>query len=239
METVTITGHADALAALTDARLTVPPLAPDATTGRMGWLRSHVGRFSEGEAHQRRRAYAVTALADVDPEALRRRAAELASEDDPARRAPVAALAEALGVPPAEAIAVADAVVTVARGYFPGTDAGDAGEDAVAYLIKIFGGVADEPTAARIGLLVQACEATAALVRNEDPPVRALRRVSTAPARIGQVDVPAGAMVVVDVAAANRDCADGQLTFGAGPHACPGRDHALALVAGVIEAVGR
>jgi cytochrome P450 len=238
--TVTITGQTDAREVLTDPRFTVPPLGPDAVTGRLGWLRSHVARFSTGEAHGRRRGYAVMVLASIDPTALRRRATELANDDRPAEQVPVIVLAEALGVPSADMDTVVDAVATVAGGYFPGSDGGAAGEAAVAYLIEVFGGIADEPTAARIGLLAQACQATAGLITNalrgkealeatlrDDPPVRVLRRQCIA----------SGAIVEVDVAAANRDSADGHLTFGAGPHECPGREHALALAAGVVEAV--
>jgi cytochrome P450 len=238
--TMTITGQADARAILTDPRFTVPPLGPDAVTGLMGWLRSHVARFSTGEAHGRRRGYAVTVLASIDPTTLQRRATKLATVDRPAEYVPVAVLAEALGVPSKDRTTVVDAVATVARGYFPGSDAGAAGEAAVAYLIEVFGGIADEPTAARIGLLAQAYNATAGLITNalrtdatleatlrDDPPVRALRRV----------DAASGAIVEIDVAAANSDAADGHLTFGAGPHECPGREHALALAAGVLEAV--
>ncbi|GAA4204282.1 hypothetical protein GCM10022252_63160 [Streptosporangium oxazolinicum] len=70
-----------------------------------------------------------------------------------------------------------------------------------------------------------------------DPPVRTLRRRAPDGERT----------VVLDVAAAGRDPeaprdAGGEpeyLTFGAGPRACPGRQVALALAAGTIEAVTR
>jgi cytochrome P450 len=209
---------------LNDPRFDVPPLTPDATTGRMGWLRSHVGRFSTGEAHERRRGYAMTLLQSIDPETLRRRANALAANHQAPQHIPVEALAEALGVSPEHTTKVRDAVVTVAGGYFPGTDAGAAGEAAVAYLIEVFGGIADEPTAARIGLLVQACTATAALIANtldgrDDPPVPAVRRLN----------VETGTLLTVEL--------DAALAFGAGPRRCPGEAHALALAAGVVEAV--
>jgi hypothetical protein len=161
------------------------PTRPPA--GWVGCARTS-GRFSTGDAHGRRRGYAATVLASIDPETLRRRAGALTAVGQDPAHIPVAALAEALGVPPEHTQSVVDAVATVARGYFPGTDAGAAGEAAVAYLIEVFGGIADEPTAARIGLLVQACNATAALIANTlegrgDPPVPALRRVCVAAAR--------------------------------------------------------
>jgi cytochrome P450 len=62
---------------------------------------------------------------------------------------------------------------------------------------------------------------------------------------VGDVDaagvtVAAGSTVVVGLAAAQRaepsaGAGDAPLTFGAGPHACPGRAHAVALAAGVIS----
>jgi hypothetical protein len=59
-------------------------------------------------------------------------------------------LATALGI----TAPVADAVAAVAAGYFPGTDAGPCGDAAVAALVAACGGVPDEASAARIGVLV-------------------------------------------------------------------------------------
>jgi cytochrome P450 len=158
-------------------------------------------------------------------------------------------LADALGL----ASDVTWTVAEVAQAYHPGTGDEAAADRAVAALVAAFGGTADEATAARIGLLVQAHAATAGLIAaarprrdgaeplaaildetlRHDPPVRATRRVR-----------PDGVPVLLDLAAANRDPdlfadpdrfdagrldAARHLTFGAGSHACPGRDHALAL----------
>lgn len=82
-----------------------------------------------------------------------------------------------------------------------------------------------------------------------DPPVRGTRRRTTAP--VPELGLPEGAAVFLDFAGANRDpdvFADPDtfdptrgrtphLTFGHGPHACPGRDHALAIACGVLEAL--
>jgi hypothetical protein len=129
-------------------------------------------------------------------------------------------LADALGlqVDPAD-------VATVAAAYHPHTAVPPAADAAVARLVTACGGTADERTAARIGLLVQACAATAALVHAArergagveeallaDPPVRFTRR--------------GGALV---------DLASAGLPFGAGPHAFPGREHALALADGLLR----
>ena len=188
-----------------------------------------------------------------------------------AARVPVMTLAEALGLD----ASVVDDVAAAARGYQPGTDGGPAGDSAVGALVAACGGAADENTAARIALLVQACDATAGLIGRAlavsrqapwgttaealvtetlrfDPPVPAMRRVCVTPTAIGAAEVGDGTPVIVNVAAANRDPAvftdpdvfdpdrpdaERHLTFGTGIRPCPGRDHAVALAAGVISAL--
>ncbi|MFD9592628.1 hypothetical protein ACFWA9_07685 [Kitasatospora sp. NPDC059973] len=199
-------------AVLTDPEFLVPPV-PDSPPGGVAWLRSSVARFSSGAAHRRRRALAEAELASVDPDALRLRAAERGD-------GPVEVLAEALGLPPE----VAGDVALVAASYQPHTAITEEADRALARLVEVCGGVADEATANRIGLLVQACDATKALVAHTvagrtDPPVPLTRRVA-----------PDGTLVEVGLA---------DEPFGAGPHACPGRAHALALAAGLVEATAR
>ena len=152
-----------------------------------------------GAEHERRRALAVAEIDRLDPDELRRdardRAAAALRDGDPLRHVPVETLAAALGLPAGLAADVAAA----ARAYQPHVEADiDAADGAVARLVEACGGIADELTAARIGLLVQACDATAGLVERavaampehegatvdeilagvlrEDPPVRATRR---------------------------------------------------------------
>jgi cytochrome P450 len=222
-------------AALEADEYTMPPVDPAAGTG-IAWLRAAVARFSDGPAHTRRRGYAVGLLAVLDPGHLRARArvrtAEtLVSGEDPvdvmsaiARPVPVGVLASALGVHSD----LTPAVAAAARSYQPHTANDGAADAAVAALVTAFGGAADEPTAARIGLLVQACDATAGLVGaailagsvetalRRDPPVRRTRRV------LG------GREVHLDLTA---------LPFGAGPHRCPGSEHAVAIAIGVLDAL--
>ncbi|WP_192907025.1 hypothetical protein [Glycomyces paridis] len=228
----------DSLALLTDPAFAPPP-APDGPPGSLAWLRHGVARFASGPAHRRRRDLALEALAPLDSKDLRVRAREgaaavLAAAVGPvdvmdwiARDVPVGVLAAALGAPGADP----GLVRTVAAAY-PVGDSSPAADAAVVALVDAFGGVADEASAARIGLLVQTCEATAALIGNTlraktaarvaavlgtDPPVLATFRQG-----------PDGVRVRVDLAA---------LPFGAGAHACPGRDQALALATGVCEAL--
>ena len=92
-------------------------------------------------------------------------------------------------------------------------------------------------TAARIGVLAQACQATATLidrarsrpvadVLRDDPPVPATTRQALVATTVGGVPVDEGEVVRVALA--------GHLAFGAGPRRCPGRAHALALVDGAL-----
>ncbi|WP_410617184.1 hypothetical protein [Amycolatopsis sp. lyj-109] len=190
-----------------------------------------MARFSNGADHVRRRALAVDLLASVDADSLRdkafsrtyRFAADLTVVDvmaEIARPVPVGVLASALGLP-----AVSAEVALVAAAYHPHVTPGADAEAALGRLITACG-AADELAAARIGLLVQACDATAGLIGNElfaaltgkpaEQPVLATRR---------RVD---GDDVTVSLAGT---------PFGAGPRACPGSRHALALAAGVLEAL--
>jgi 2-methylisocitrate lyase-like PEP mutase family enzyme len=171
------------------------PVQPPAATG-VAWLRGQVPRFAEGEAHARRRSAAERMLGDVDLARLRRPGA------------PVANLAEELGMPRS----VVPDVALVAACYQPHVTPTPAADAALDRLVTAAGGVRDEQTAVRISLLVQAHDAVRALLRGDDPPVAATRRVA-----------PDGSEVTVDLA---------DRPFGAGRHACPGRDHTSAMVAG-------
>jgi cytochrome P450 len=293
MQTCRVTGYGSVHAVLADPRFVVPPAPGGGVAGGIGWLRATVARFSNGADHQRRRALAAAELARVDPAGLRRRAFDRSAAvlsaagarpielmAEVARVVPVELLGDALGIP-----ATAGDVATVAQAYHPHVAAGPDTDRAVARLVEACGGVADEPTAARIGLLVQACDATAGLIGNavlaalrqgppgpaaagwgkpasgkadvaeavvaetlrHDPPVLSTRRLATAAARVNGTYLAAGTLVELDLTA-NRDpsaaAAPGgigpdyaDLAFGAGAHACPGRAHALAIAAGVVEAV--
>lgn len=171
----------------------VPPV-PAATAG-VAWLRANVARFSDGETHTRRRAFVESELRRVRPETLR-----------DGSGSPVARLAVALGLP-----STVDAdVALVAQCYQPHVPATVEADRAVGRLVTACGGVADEHTANRIGILVQAY-ATTALIEGRNPPVPVTRRIA-----------PSGEIVEVDLTGR---------PFGEGVHACPGRAHALALAA--------
>jgi hypothetical protein len=212
---------------LADRAYTVPAPGPAGPPGTIAWLRATVSRFAEGETHARRRALIEAHLSELDPVALRAAARErrrsVAADDVP--YLPVAVLAAATGVAAQDVAEAVVAVRVVAAAYHPGTDAPGA-DAALARLIDLLPTGEPEAVAQHVALLVQACEATAALVRGglarpldevlrDAPPVRATRRLD-----------PDGRLVEIPL--------DGH-PFGAGPRACPGREHALALAAGVVE----
>ena len=128
----------------------------------------------------------------------------------PREYVPVAVLAAATGV---EGDVVAD-VRTVAAAYQPGTDAPGA-DEALQRLLDRLPATDEEPMAQHVALLVQACEATAALIRGDDPPVPTTKRLD-----------PDGNVILVDLAGR---------PFGEGRRACPAREHALALARGVND----
>ncbi|ADI07609.1 hypothetical protein SBI_04489 [Streptomyces bingchenggensis BCW-1] len=251
---------ADVRAALADPAL-VPelPATDGASAGgpagaSVAWLRATVARFSSGEPHRRRRALVEAELARLEPASLWRAVAT--GPRGEVRVRVVRALAEALGLP--EPGAVAEAVTVVAGAYFGGTDA--AADEAVARLVaRLASASADEAAleavANRIGLLVQACDATAALVEScagaalaeaaggdvpparvlrEDPPVRTMRRIAARATRVAGREIAEGDVVRLDLATAQR-AHPVPLTFGAPPRVCPGRAHALALADGLLQ----
>jgi len=217
-----INGREAAFAVLNDPAFVVPPVPP-ASTG-VAWLRATVGRFSAGEAHERRRALTIAILDAIALESLR--------SYGPMH--PVAVLARKMGI----GEPVVDLVRDVAQAYQPGTGDESRAAAAVARLVAVLGGVFDEPNAARIGVLVQAYQPTMALIERtrdrrpvddvlrDDPPVPATKRQALVRTTVGDITVEAGEVVRVRLA--------GDLAFGSGPRRCPGREHALALVEGAL-----
>lgn len=155
------THYADVRTALADPHL-VPSPARSGPVGSMAWLRNTVARFSTGDIHARRRALLEADLARLDPSALRRAAASGPAGE--ARVIVVRTLAESLGLSDPDAVAAA---ITVVAGTYFGGDGADADADAdaaVAWLLPRMLAAEPEVAANRIGLLVQACDATGSLV---------------------------------------------------------------------------
>ncbi|HET6549327.1 MAG TPA: hypothetical protein VFG79_12750, partial [Solirubrobacter sp.] len=175
----------------------------------------------------RRRAMIEARLGELDPAALRAAAAAAARETSAVALPylPVAVLAAATGVARRDVGEAVRCVRVVAAAYRPETDAPGA-DGALARLLELLPGGEPEERAQRVAVLVQACEPSAALVRGalgrplddvlrDDPPVPVTQRIG-----------PDGRVIEVDLAGH---------PFGAGPRACPGVEHALALVEGVVE----
>lgn len=238
MSRITVTGRSDVCAIFDDPRFEVPTAAP-AVDG-INWVRATVSRFSNGSTHTRRRALVERELERLDPAALRIAARSAALEASDERDVPLIVLCTALGV---ERRALPDAVAearTVAAAYQLDSDTDALADAAANRLVALLGPIRDERTAARIALLAQAAIATAALIESalqlqradparpveevlaetlsRHPPVIATRRIG-----------PNGQNMVLDLAAPD-------LTFGHGSRSCPGREHALALAAGVLDA---
>lgn len=162
---------------------------PGAPPGGARWWQARMARFTDGVAHTGRRAAVTERLADVEPRVLGDRAAArvrtlLAGGDGAradamvaARSVPVAVLAEALGLPAAEAdrAAVLTAALTAAvapwRGPRPVVD-GDGAARALAAVLGDALGVdarrstATDAVATAMGLLFQTRDATAGLAGN-------------------------------------------------------------------------
>ncbi|MEV7266680.1 cytochrome P450 [Micromonospora aurantiaca] len=240
-----VTRYADVVSVLTDPRCVVPP-AEQAPEGGLAWLRASVSRFSPPDRHAARRAVGVAALDALDPRELRVAAERLTGRildraatgdnggdrvdvtGDLARRVPLVVLAERLGLAdPAAAVAE---VTAVAAAYQPGAEpaAVRRADRAVAALLAMSPPAPAEVTANRLGLLVQAADATAGLivaavrhglaapdglgtdallaeVLRLDPPVRVTRRVAADPLSLGGQPVRAGERLLLRFDAANRD----------------------------------
>ncbi|MDA2807445.1 cytochrome P450 [Nocardiopsis suaedae] len=262
-----------------------------ASAPSLAWLRERATRFSTGDGHRRRRALASALLCGPALSELREAAGARArsAEPDQAPYVPVAVLSAAMGVPEAGVPEAVAAVRDVAAAYFPGTEEGreDRADEGVRTLVRLLPDAAPEEAAQRVCLLVQTCDATAGLIRTAldregapsggtgghdtwallteslrlSPPAPVMKRTAVADTHVDGVPVPQGALVVLDLAAANRDPdvyrapdrfapqrfsgedgAPGEpppLSFGAGERPCPGSDHALAMATGVLHARSR
>ena len=234
---------ADVTAALEDPRVEVTALEPDP---RIATLQASMARFVDGAPHRRVRALTEDRLAALDLASLRWSVTALveahvagASVADVlplARRFPALALAGALGIDgPARAVEAVDLLV---RRLAPmPIDHPRPPADAVVDALEACFGPLDAG-AVDIAILFQAVDATAALIAHRlsgdsASPIHTTTRTTRAPSVIGGTELPAGARLVVALAAAAGD--DPDLWFGHGRHACPGSDVACALADGFCD----
>ena len=193
----------------------------------MQGLQRSMARFNNGCTHRLLRAALVRRIAALDPAELRGAAQTQASARLPAAPAtidvmellafcvPVAVLADALGVDAARTLPL---VAAFSEGLAEGTDVGDW---AAAELTKLDLEV--------VSALFQAHDATAAYIAG------ALQHGSTKATL--QAHPPVLSTSRADAAGAQTVVSLRGIPFGSGPHACPGRDIALALGAGVLRAL--
>jgi cytochrome P450 len=210
-----------------------------------------MARFSSGPAHERRRADVLRVIdglgTDVDVCALRSAASDVTRERltgapldllaDVASRVPVEVLARALGVAPDEVDEVVDDVRAVVRVIGRGEPSGPGSDAAATRLRQRFG--LHPVGAAAVSVLYQAHDATAALIAAmvlsahdgspRRPAVTLTVRVAVADTCTAGTLIPTGTVVTLGLE-------DG-LEFGAGPHACPGRQVAEAIAGGVLDAL--
>jgi cytochrome P450 len=243
-------GRPDDVAALmqsADAVVTAPTgharLAP--------WLGS-MARFTEGPDHARLRELATQVIASLDPvqlrDAARLRTMSVVSGTGAvevdlvrlARRMPVETLAAALGL--GAVPAVVEAVDALVQATAPATAEVDRPDDeSVDRMLRDALGPPDEATAARLSVLFQAMDATAALImarllHSAIPPILTTTRRTVRAVAIPSATVPPGTGVVVGLGAATT-ASDESFVFGRGRHRCPGEEVAQALADGVVDAV--
>lgn len=255
-----VAGAVEVHRALTDPSLVVPVPPGD---GPLDRLRRAMARFSHGPEHERRRHDIEAGIARLPIDALCARAGALAAgalasgapvdAADLTRAVLTAVLADALDL-----TAPVDAIARLSTLLAP-AGAERSGDDGIAGLVgRVIGEPIDPERLAAFSLVHQARDATAglvaaALLRDDrdpdaaalaDAPVQLTVRRASEGARLGGVDVPAGATVVVVLAAAASTdpgrvdaFTDHPPTFGAGPHACPGVVVARALAGALVSAV--
>jgi cytochrome P450 len=252
-----VTDPAQVRDVLADPGHTVPDPGHGAPPHTMHWLRQNVARFSNGTDHARRRELAESLLRPLDPVRLRAAARDQTSAvvdrarwrpfdvmSQVARRVPGLVLAAALGCADPELLI--GHLAPVAAVYQPGPADPRTADGSVARLAELLPGGPDEQVAARIGLFIQAYDATAGLIGNAvvagiragrpgpaaelvaqalraDPPARSTRRVT-----------PSGETIALDLTVAGDDPA-GHLAFGYGQRLCPGAAHAIALAEGAVQ----
>jgi cytochrome P450 len=261
MTSKVITDHDEAVAILADPGYRVPaaPAVPDGEVGTLAWLRASVARFSEGPDHDRRRSLAEDDLARMDVTRLRHEAAAATaanlavSNGRPfdvmrlARRVPVAVLAAELGMAD---VRVVDAAISVSVFYLKPDQAGPEADESIAVLLDALRPdlIGAELAASRIGLLLQACEATAGLIGNAL--VRFLGHARSSAGRLATTPTINGILADTlsedpPVRRTRRESPDGDIVlvdistmpFGAGRRPCPGESQAKALAAGVLDAL--
>jgi len=226
-----------------------PPRAAPEPADSVSTLRSEMARFSHASDHKLRRGHVDAAIANLDIAQIAHDSMDRTSQilnGDPldavtsiAYVVPTEALAHTLGVAEADLDAaradVRSVVEVIGRGEPTSPEANNAVD-------RLRDRLEHQPagSVAAISLLYQNHDATAALLActldawSTDGPRRSAlsRTVRTAEraTKAGALFVAAGDSVVLDLEATG-------LEFGSGPHQCPGRATAEAIVEGIMSAI--
>lgn len=231
-----------ALAALTHRDLVPPPRPPQFTAGATAELRDAMARFSGPEEHEARRTPIVDRVAAIDLAEVARIATSITDEhladtvDVVALSwtVPTYALAAALGltVDREQLRADTEAVARVIGRNEPSSAASDEATE------RLLTACADQPDpVAAASILYQNHDATSGLIRSqvmaaytdrEPPNPASTRRVATAPVTIEGCPIATDDEIVISLAG---------MTYGAGPHRCPGEELAGAIAHGVLESL--
>jgi len=224
-----------------------PPTAPDSIgSGATATLRAAMARFSWGDSHHARRAdvdliLATISDAPVTETAFAHTSAWLAERSVPhdavelASAIPTAVLQELLGIDEPSLQAEVNAIAAViGRG-----EAATTASDSAATVVQQRVSEAGHDQVAATSLLYQNYDATkgqtllelhATLTGTTHRPTFVTAREALEPVSVGDTNYGTGDLVHLNLTTADLD-------FGAGPHACPGRAVAEAIVAGIVRAV--
>jgi cytochrome P450 len=246
--TVVLATRDDVEAALHSADLAPPSRPRDIAPGPTAELRDTMARFSSGAVQRQRRVEvdnAIAALSTSEARSCAARRTLLRLSGDPvdavaeiAHHVPTEALADVLGVG-AESEQLTTDTRLVAEVIGRGKPSSVASDEAAARLLHRFRA---HPLGAVpvVSLLYQNYDATAALLAAtivchhhggaRRGAVARTVRVASRDALVGGRRVRAGTTVKLDLEASGFE-------FGAGPHRCPGREIAQAIVDGAVGAL--
>ena len=243
VETHQIKAPDDVCVALAMPSLVPPAAGSSLGNGAVAELRRSMARFSDGEAHARRRSEVVDAIARIDPTRLgeltsgRTRVQLESNELDACRLGriiPSEALALALGASEASVELIVSDVELIVRSIGRGETVDHHTEVACDRLMSQFADHPDGPVAA-ISLLYQVFDSTASLLAEwilagTDGPRRsaldATIRVATESAIVGSANIRPGDLVRLSLDSP-------EVEFGYGRHQCPGSELARAIVAAI------
>lgn len=255
----TVSDPAAILTVLTSHAATPPARSGDGATLR---LRAAMARFAAPSEHGPRRQQIDHVIERLDVEFVRQLARRMTDDELAqrtgvvdgvalARSVPVRALLAALGLVESDgettAIAAVADVDAIAAVIGRGDEASADADAAATRLLTLAATSGDDPVAV-VSILYQCLDAVAALIATtlhararaatgtrsvlRVPAVPRTMRVATEPFSVGAERVSSGEVMALEIGPAG-------LEFGAGPHACAGRQLAEAITTAIADAIER